>query len=552
MKDLFYMKGVSQMNNLHRRMGTFALTMTGLGSIIGSGWLFGAWRAAQIAGPAAILSWVIGMVVILFIALSYSELGSMFPEAGGMVKYTQYSHGSFIGFIAAWANWIAIVSVIPVEAVASVQYMSSWPWKWAQWTSHLVEKGTLTGEGLAIATVLLIIYFLLNYWTVGLFSKANSLITIFKIVIPGLTIGALLFVGFHGENFTSGSSIAPNGWASVLTAVATSGIVFAFNGFQSPINMAGEAKNPGRAIPIAVVGSILVATVIYLLLQIAFIGAVNPSDIAQGWSHLNFNSPFADLAIALNINWLVIVLYADAFVSPSGTGITYTATTARMIYGMEQNKYLPSVLGRLHPIYGVPRQAMFFNLAVALVFLFLFRGWGVLAEIISVATLISYITGPVTVMTLRRTGSDLYRPLRLKGLSIIAPLGFIFASLTLYWARWPLTGQVLFIILIGLPIYFYYQAKAKWKGFRQNFKGGVWMVVYLLCMMTISWLGSEKFGGLNVIKYGWDMGIIVVVSLLFYTWALKSGFKTEYLENGRKVNDGLKAAAAETAASKES
>lgn len=63
---------------------------------------------------------------------------------------------------------------------------------------------------------------------------------------------------------------------------------------------------------------------------------MNPSDIAHGWSHLNFNSPFADLAIALNINWLVIVLYADAFVSPSGTGITYTATTSRMIYGMEK------------------------------------------------------------------------------------------------------------------------------------------------------------------------------------------------------------------------
>ena len=93
-----------------------------------------------------------------------------------------------------------------------------------------------------VASVLLVIYFLLNYWTVGLFSKANTFITVFKIVIPGLTIGALLFVGFHSENFTSGTSIAPNGWASVLTAVATSGIVFAFNGFQSPINMAGEAK----------------------------------------------------------------------------------------------------------------------------------------------------------------------------------------------------------------------------------------------------------------------------------------------------------------------
>ncbi|QPK89139.1 APC family permease [Bacillus velezensis] len=539
------------MNQLHRRMGTFALMMVGLGSMIGSGWLFGAWRAAQIAGPAAIISWIIGMIVILFIALSYSELGSMFPEAGGMVKYTQYSHGSFIGFIAGWANWIAIVSVIPVEAVASVQYMSSWPWDWAKWTSNLVNNGTLTGEGLGFASVLLIIYFLLNYWTVNLFSKANSLITIFKIIIPGLTIGALLFTGFHGGNFTSGSSIAPNGWASVLTAVATSGIVFAFNGFQSPINMAGEAKNPGKSIPIAVVGSLLVATVIYVLLQIAFIGAVEPSMIVHGWSHLNFNSPFADLAIALNINWLVIILYADAFVSPSGTGITYTATTSRMIYGMEKNKYMPSIFGKLHPLYGVPRQAMIFNLIVSFIFLFLFRGWGVLAEIISVATLISYITGPVTVMTLRRTAADLYRPLRLKGLSVVAPLGFVFASLVLYWARWPLTGQVLFIILIGLPIYFYYQAKAKWKGFRRNFKGGVWMVVYLLSMMVISWLGSEKFGGLNIIPYGWDMGLIAIVALAFYAWALKSGFKTEYLKDAKAINDQLKGGQAEAAAGKE-
>ena len=82
--------------------------------------------------------------------------------------------------------------------------------------------------------------------------------------------------------------------------------------------MAGEAKNPGKSIPRAVVGSILISTIIYVLLQIAFIGAVNPNMIINGWSNLNFNSPFADLAIALNINWLVIVLYLDAFVSPSG------------------------------------------------------------------------------------------------------------------------------------------------------------------------------------------------------------------------------------------
>lgn len=521
-------------------MGSFALTMTGLGSIIGSGWLFGAWKAAKIAGPAAIFAWIIGMIVILCIALSYSELGAMFPEAGGMVKYTQYSHGSFVGFLAAWANWIAIVSVIPVEAIASVQYMSSWPWSWAKWTHSLVQNGILTPEGLGIASVLMLIYFFLNYWTVSLFAKVNSLITIFKIIIPGLTIGALLFVGFHGGNFTYGHSFAPYGWPSVLTAVATSGIVFAFNGFQSPINMAGEAKKPGRSIPFAVVGSVLIATVIYVLLQVAYIGAVKPAMLVHGWDNINFNSPFADLAIALNINWLVIVLYLDAFVSPSGTGTTYTATTARMIYGMERNGYLPAVLGKIHPVYGVPRPAMFVNLAVCFLFLIVFKGWGALAEVISVATLISYITGPVTVMTLRRTGKHLYRPLCLKGLKLIAPCGFIFASLTLYWARWPLTGQVLFIIIIGLPIYFYYQAKKKWQGFRQNFLAGVWMVAYLLVMMCISYLGSEKFGGINVIPYGWDMVIIAGVSLGFYIWAVNSGFETEYLLEAKKVNKELK------------
>ena len=117
---------------IRRDVGAFALMLTGLGSIIGSGWLFGAWHAAQLAGPGAFWAWLIGAAIITSIALTYSELGAMFPESGGMVRYGHYSHGSLVGFIAAWSNWIAIVSVVPVEAEASVQYMASWPWAWAQ------------------------------------------------------------------------------------------------------------------------------------------------------------------------------------------------------------------------------------------------------------------------------------------------------------------------------------------------------------------------------------------------------------------------------------
>ncbi|WEG14562.1 APC family permease [Pullulanibacillus sp. KACC 23026] len=517
-------------NNMRRDIKTFALTMTGLGSIIGSGWLFGAWRAAEVAGPAALIAWILGTVIILFIGLTYAELGTMFPEAGGMVRYANYSHGSLAGYISGWANWIAIVSVIPVEAEASAQYMSSWPFAWA----HALYNGkALSTIGLLISAILVIVYFLLNYFTVKLFSRVNTAITVFKFLIPGLTIIGLLVTGFHSQNFTHYNGFMPNGWAGILTAIATSGIVFAFNGFQSPVNLAGEARNPQRSIPIAVIGSIIMAGIIYVLLQLAFIGAVKPSMLTHGWGHIQLNSPFADLAISWGLNWLAILLFADAFISPSGTGMTYTATTARMIYGMERNGYFPKVFGFVNPKVGVPRAAMWLNLVVSFIFLFLFRGWGSLASVISVATLISYVTGPISVMVFRRYKDEaINRPLKIKGMQLIAPIAFIMASLIYYWAQWPLTGKVTLIMVIGLPIYFYYQAKANWKDFGQDLKAGLWLVIYLIYMAFISCIGSSKFHGLNILPYGWDFIVIIISALIFYAWGIRSGYLTKDLKDG--------------------
>ncbi|EEG10328.1 APC family permease [Pseudogulbenkiania ferrooxidans] len=518
------------MNHQHsRHIGPIALMLTGLGSIIGSGWLFGAAHAAQIAGPAAIVAWLVGMVIILSIALSYAELGAMFPESGGMVRYARYSHGSLLGFIAAWANWIAIVAVIPIEAEASVQYMSSWPWPWAQ---ALYQHGELNPTGLGIAAVLVVVYFLLNYWGVKLFAKANSAITVFKLVVPALTALALIDSGFHSGNLGSATpgGFAPFGWASVMTAVATSGIVFSFNGFQSPINLAGEARNPGKSIPFGVIGSILLAAVIYVLLQVAFLGALTPADLAHGWQGIDFSSPFAQLALAFGLNWLVMTLYFDAFVSPSGTGATYMATTSRMIYGMQKNGTMPALFGHIHPLYRIPRAAMWFNLAVSFMFLFFFRGWGTLAAVISVATVISYLTGPISAASLRRAAPDLPRPLRLAGLNLIAPFAFVCASLVLYWARWPLTGQIIFLIVAALPVYFWYQAKAGWPDFGREVKGALWMVLYLPALALLSYVGSTDFGGIGLLPYGVDMAVVALMALGFYAWGVNSGWRTRYLE----------------------
>ena len=521
---------MSNENAIRRDVGAIALMFTGLGSIIGSGWLFGAWRAAQLAGPGAVYAWIIGAVVIMFVAFTYAELGAMFPESGGAVRYGHYSHGTLVGFVAGWAAWIAIVSVVPVEAEASVQYMSSWPWDWthALYVHAAEGKGELTPAGLSIAAVLVVIYFLVNFWSVKVFANTNSAITFFKLIVPAATAVALMCAGFHPQNFHIGVHGGPHvgNLAAILTAVATSGIVFSYNGFQNPVNLAGEARNPGRSVPFAIFGSIALSTVVYLMLQVAFLGSVAPEHLGEGWAALEYSSPFAQLALALNLNWLALLLYADAFVSPSGTGSTYTAATARMIYAMERSGTLPKVLGRVHPKYGIPRPAMWFNLVVAFIFLFFFRGWGKLAAVISVATIITYLVVPISVIVLRRTAPELHRPLRVPGLPVLAPLAFVLATLMLFWARWPHTGQIMLLLILPLPVYLYYQAKGNWVDFGRQLRASWWLLAYLITVTILSWAGSKEFEGHDYIGYGWDQLCVAVASLAFYFWGVRSGWRT--------------------------
>jgi len=516
--------------HLNKTIGLVGLTFAGMTCMIGSGWLFGAYKAAKLAGPGALIAWLIGGAAILCIALTYIELGSMLPRIGGMVRYMDYTHGALAGFLTAWCNWLAIVTVIPVEAVASIQYLSSWPWQWAH---NLFNPGTsaLSTTGLLLASLLVVFYFLINYWSVRLFLRFMVLITVVKIFVPFFTVIALIYSGFHAANFTAYQhTFLPFGWAGIFTAVATSGIVFAFHGFQSIINLAGEAKNPGRNVPLAIIFSIVVVLILYLALQITFIGAVTPAQVMQGWQHLVFSSPFAQLALALNLHVLVLSLYVDAFISPSGTAVTYMATTTRMLYGMGRNGHMPKFMTYLDSRFQIPRNALWTNLLVSFVFLWLFRGWEHLVPIVSVTGVISYLTGPIAVVALRRLASDLPRPVRMPLLKVIASLAFVVISLILYWAHWPLTGQVIFIVAFGLLFYFYYQTKAGWPNFFQQIKSSLWLILYLFAIALLSYLGSTDFGGRNFIPYGWDMLAVVIVSLGFFMWGIQSAWLTPLLQ----------------------
>ena len=156
------------------------------------------------------------------------------------------------------------------------------------------------------------------------------------------------------------------------------------------------------------------------------------------------------------------------------------------------------------------------------------------------ATIISYLTGPVCVAALRRVASDLDRPLRTRLLALISPCAFVLASLVLYWARWPLTGQILLLMIAALPIYIYYQHKSGWQQFGREWQGALWMVCYLPTMALLSWVGSKQFGGIGLLPYGWDMLAVSLVSLGFFYWGVASGWRTPYLEERHAQSKAFK------------
>lgn len=524
------------------KLSLFSIVMLGLSSIIGSGWLFGSWEASKVAGPASILSWIIGAIVVGIIAFNYIELGTMFPETGGMSRYAQYTHGSLLGFISAWANWVSLVTLIPIEAVAAVQYMSSWPWRWARWTSGFIIDGKISNQGLLVVFLFILVFTLINYWSIDLLARFTSFISIFKMVIPILTVVLILMSGFHPGN-EIGQQIGgfmPYGSAAIFTATTSAGIIFSYNAFQVVINMGHEIQNPKRNIPLGIIISLAISIVIYVALQFTFIGAVPPRMLARvGWHGINMQSPFADLAMILGLYWLNVFLYIDAFVSPFGTGVSFVAQTSRALAAMAKNRHVPKILGRINSKWHIPRVAMIVDLFLSMGLVSLFRSWNALASAIATSALISYLTGPVAVVTLRKIAPHFKRPIKLWHAKFLAPLTFVLTSLAVYWAIWPTTIEVIGLILLSLPFYIYFEWRNHWVHTMDEVRSSLWLIGYLLFMSVISKLGSFHFGGINWIPYPFDFLIIIVASLIFYYWGISSYLITDDLKIAKRINQKI-------------
>lgn len=516
---------------LRRDVGMVGLLFTGVGSIIGSGWLFGALNAAQIAGPAAIFSWALGTVMILLIGLCFAELGTMFPISGGVVRFPHLAFGSFASYTMGWITWLASVSVAPIEVEAVLQYSSGL----ADFTRETQVNGetvhTLTGLGGIVAVLLMALFTVINYLGVRYFARINNALVWWKLVVIIVVIVAFLVTAFHGVNFSS-FGFAPSGAEGVFTAIATAGIVFSFLGFRQGVELAGETTNPRRNVPIAVIGSVVITGIIYVLLQVAFIGAVDPADLAEsgGWGSLSFADdfgPLAAIASLIGLVWLAVVLYIDAVVSPGDTGLIYLTATSRMSYAMGRNGNAPRALAKVSRT-GVPVVSLLVAFVLGLVFFLPFPSWQQLVSFITSATVLSFGSGPLVLAALRRQVPNQARTFRLPGGDVIPFLAFFSANMIVLWAGWDTNWKLMIGVLIGFVLLPIFHLTSKGTTPPLNLRSGYWVLVWLAGLTVISWLSD--YDGIGVLSLGWGALCMLVLSVLIYVLALRTMLGTEEIE----------------------
>lgn len=533
-------------SHLKREMGIIGLLFTAIGSIIGSGWLFGALYAAEVAGPASTISWFLGAVLMMFIALVYAELGTMFPISGGVVRYPHFAFGSFASYSIGWITWFAAAATTAIEVLAAMQYATNY----IPWMQKIDADGVavLTVAGYFVAIGLLALFSIVNFIGIKWFEKLNNALVWWKIGIVLIVIVAFLAMSYNSAHFVdeAAGGFMPYGWEGIFTAISTAGVCFSFLGFRQGVELAGETKNPSKNVPIAVIGSILITAILYVLLQIAFIGALPSGSLIEGWANVGANfagnmskvaatfGPLAAIATIMGLSWLTVLLYIDAFVSPADTGLIYTTVTSRLSYAMGLNKNAPQSLAKVNKK-GVPWVSVILTFIAGTAFFFIFPGWEKIVGFVTAGTVLSFGSGPVALLAMRKQLPHQKRPFKLPLMNIVCFVAFLASNLIVYWSGWADMWKLMIAVLIGYVVLIINEVANKEHTPKLEFRSGWWILVWLAGLSLISWIGpyplvSESAGNIGLINVGQSI-VILALFCLFIVWlAVKCRLPVEKVE----------------------
>jgi APA family basic amino acid/polyamine antiporter len=454
-------------HELHRALGPWQLIALGIGAIIGAGiFVITGHAAATYAGPGVVVSFMIAGLGCFFAGLCYAEFACMIPVAGSAYTYTYATMGRFLAWFIGWnlvLEYLAAASTVAVGwagylvqllsqlGITIPQALSSAPLAMTSLTDISFTGAILNLPAMAVialATTMLVI---------GIKASAqfNGIMVIIKLVIVLLVIGfgLPLIMGDNLEPF-----IPPNtgtwgefGWSGVFRATGV--IFFAYIGFDAVSVAAQEARNPQRDMPIGILGSLLICTLLYILMSLTMTGLAP-------YTSLNVAYP---VFVAINnagpqLAWLGFLVNVGAVVGLASVVLVLLLGQSRVFYAMSRDGLIPPLYCQIHPTFRTP----WIGTIVTGAFAALLAGLvplSILGELVSIGTLLAFAIVCAGILILRIARPNYHRPFRTPAVWVVAPLGM--AMCIFMMAFLPLDTWLRLVVwtLIGLVIYFTYGSR---------------------------------------------------------------------------------------------
>ncbi len=430
-------------------LGTPALLLMGLGVIIGAGiFILTGIASANYSGPALVISFAIAGTACLFTALCYAEFASMVPVAGSAYTYSYVTLGELLAWIIGWDLILEYLVIVAAIAVG--------------WSGYIVNLLTTLGlnipaylinppgvQGGFINIPAIIIIGVLSLFLIKGTKESSRLNTVI-VMIKLAVILIFISIGINYINPANYQPFLPYGWTGVFQGAAI--IFFAYIGFDAITTAAEEVKNPKRTFPIAIIGSLVISTVLYIVVTFILNGMV---------PYYLFNETAAPVAFALQsvgIEWANIVISVGALAGITSVLLVGYFGQTRVFFAMSRDGLLPPFFSRLHKNFKTPVNNIVLVGIIAMVIAAFFPIKDI-AELVNIGTLAAFIIVSASVIVLRRQRPDLKRPFKTPLVPYVPILSIIFCLFLV--AELPTVTHLRFVVwlAIGLVIYYFYGRK---------------------------------------------------------------------------------------------
>lgn len=447
----------TQKEGLKRTLGPIGLIVMGIGAIVGAGIFIVTGVASAASGPALVLSFIIAGIACSLTALCYAEMASMITVTGGIYTYTYVTMGEIWAWIVGWTGILQYIIAAAAVAIGWSSYMTGLLTSMGVALPEIITCSPLTGSGLFNLPAVLIVALLTGILVLGAkeSAKVNAVIVVIKLAV----IMIFIVIGAQFINPVNYHPFAPNGLSGVLQGAAM--VFFAYVGFDTVASAAEETKNPQKALPIGIIGSLVICSILYIIVTAVMTGMVN---------YNLYKGTAAPVQLALQlvgVNWATAVVAVGAIAGLTTVILVSMFVVPRILFAMSRDNLLPKGLTKVHKNFKSPiTSILLVGIITALISAFL--PLEEIFELVNIAALSAFIFLAFSVIILRRQHPELPRNFKCPLVPII-PIVSIIASLCLITQLKFFIIEIFAIWLItGLTIYFVYRQFKKRNQDKEN------------------------------------------------------------------------------------